>query len=95
MRLRRIIGILLSAVYLSAVAAAMVQAVSPDANHPGVFLILLTLPWSAFVLPVLDWVAPNAPNWIAATALIVGGLVNVGGAWIYAGLVRRPSRTLL
>jgi hypothetical protein len=92
MRLGRVVGILLSVAYLSAVAAATAQAVSPDANHPGFFLMLLTLPWSVLVLAALDWVAPNAPNWVGATALVIGALVNVAAPWIYVRWVQRFSR---
>jgi len=77
----RIAGVLLSCLYLVAVGAAAASALSPDTNHPGVYLILLTVPWSALLLPLLDWVAPNAPNWVGAAALVFGVLLTVAAAW--------------
>ena len=72
----------LSVVYLAAVLFALLSALSPVANHPGVALILLTVPWSALLLPLLDWIAPHAPQWVAGGSLCFGALINVGMIWI-------------
>ena len=88
---RRVAGVLLSCLYLIAVGAAAASALSPDTNHPGFYLIVLTLPWSALLVPLLDWVAPNAPNWIAAGACVVGALLTVAAAWGLAIWAVGPS----
>ena len=76
---------LLSLGYLVLVAASIAIVFLPGAgNLSGVYAVILTLPWSALAVVVLDWIDPglNDRGWgVVATA--VGGLLNAAGIYFF------------
>lgn len=80
------VGVMLVGVYLVAVLLSIGLIVVSGEALSGIWLVILTLPWSLLFTPVLDAISPSlAGSWVSYVLFASGALINA--AIIYALVV--------